>query len=155
MLTLDTKDYGLVEYEESDLLDFPDGIFGFTELKKYIPLVLDENEDNTILLLQSIENPDIAFVVLNPFTLDPDYNPILTPEELSYLGVNSENDLSYYVISVLHNDYLKTTVNMKAPIVINPDRRIGMQVILSNTEYEFRKPLSAFETVSGEPEAKS
>ena len=150
MLTLDTKDYGLVEYEESDLLDFPDGIFGFTELKKYIPLVLDENEDNTILLLQSIENPDIAFVVLNPFTLDPDYNPILTPEELSYLGVNSENDLSYYVISVLHNDYLKTTVNMKAPIVINPDRRIGMQVILSNTDYEFRKPLSAFDTDSGE-----
>ena len=150
MLTLDTKDYGLVEYEESDLLDFPDGIFGFTELKKYIPLVLDENEDNTILLLQSIENPDIAFVVLNPFTLDPDYNPILTPEELSYLGVNSENDLSYYVISVLHNDYLKTTVNMKAPIVINPDRRIGMQVILSNTDYEFRKPLSDFDTVSGE-----
>ena len=150
MLTLDTKDYGLVEYEESDLLDFPDGIFGFTELKKFIPLVLDENEDNTILLLQSIENPDIAFVVLNPFTLDPDYNPILTPEELSYLGVNSENALSYYVISVLHNDYLKTTVNMKAPIVINPDRRIGMQVILSNTDYEFRKPLSAFDTVSGE-----
>lgn len=150
MLTLDTKDYGLVEYEESDLLDFPDGIFGFTELKKYIPLVLDENEDNTILLLQSIENPDIAFVVLNPFTLDPDYNPILTPEELSYLGVNSENDLSYYVISVLHNDYLKTTVNMKAPIVINPDRRIGIRVILSNTDYEFRKPLSAFDTVSGE-----
>ncbi len=150
MLTLDTKDYGLVEYEESDLLNFPDGIFGFSELKKFIPLVLAENEDNTILLLQSIENTDISFVVLNPFTLDPDYDPILTPEELSYLGVNSENDLSYYVISVLHNDYMKTSVNMKAPIVINPDRRIGMQVILSNTNYEFRKPLSSFETVSGE-----
>ena len=43
MLTLDTKDYGLVEYEKSDLLDFPEGIFGFTELKKFIPLLLDEN----------------------------------------------------------------------------------------------------------------
>ncbi len=147
MLTLETRDYGTIEYEESDLIHFTDGLFGFTELKDYIPLVLDENEDNTILLLQSITNIDIAFVVVNPFSLDPDYNPILSPEELSYLHVKSEDDLSYYVICVLRNNYLENTVNMKAPVVINPDKRIGMQVILNDTEYEFRKKLSSFAIV--------
>lgn len=147
MLTLETRDYGTIEYEESDLIHFTDGLFGFTELKDYIPLVLDENEDNTILLLQSITNIDIAFVVVNPFSLDPDYNPVLSPEELSYLHVKSEDDLSYYVICVLRNNYLENTVNMKAPVVINPDKRIGMQVILNDTEYEFRKKLSSFAIV--------
>ncbi len=156
MLTLDTRDYGTIEYEESDLIHFTDGLFGFNELKDYIPLVLDENEDNTILLLQSIENTDIAFVIINPFTLDPDYNPVLSPEELSYLDVKSENDLSYYVICVLRNNYLENTVNMKAPVVINPDKRIGMQVILNQSEYDFRKKLSSFSTVQdGLPKAEA
>lgn len=147
MLTLESRDYGTIEYDESDLIHFTDGLFGFSELKDYIPLVLDENEDNTILLLQSIANTDIAFVVVNPFSLDPDYNPVLSAEELSYLHVKSENDLSYYVVCVLKKDYLENTVNMKAPIVINPDKRIGMQVILNDSEYEFRKKLSSFATV--------
>lgn len=146
MLTLDTKDYGTIEYEESDLIHFTDGLFGFNDLKDFIPLVLDENEDNTILMLQSIENTDIAFVIINPFSLDPDYNPVLSPEELSYLGVKSEDDLSYYVICVLRNNHLENTVNMKAPVVINPDKRIGMQVILNQSEYEFRTKLSSFST---------
>ncbi len=146
MLTLDTKDYGTIEYEESDLIHFTDGLFGFNDLKDFIPLVLDENEDNTILMLQSIENTDIAFVIINPFSLDPDYNPVLSPEELSYLGVKSEDDLSYYVICVLRSNHLENTVNMKAPVVINPDKRIGMQVILNQSEYEFRKKLSSFST---------
>ena len=146
MLTLDTKDYGTIEYEESDLIHFTDGLFGFNDLKDFIPLVLDENEDNTILMLQSIENTDIAFVIINPFSLDPDYNPVLSPEELSYLGVKSEDDLSYYVICVLRSNHLENTVNMKAPVVINPDKRIGMQVILNQSEYEFRTKLSSFTT---------
>ena len=144
MLTLDTKDYGTIEYEESDLIHFTDGLFGFNDLKDFIPLVLDENEDNT--MLQSIENTDIAFVIINPFSLDPDYNPVLSPEELSYLGVKSEDDLSYYVICVLRSNHLENTVNMKAPVVINPDKRIGMQVILNQSEYDFRKKLSSFTT---------
>ena len=155
MLTLETKDYGTIEYEESDLIHFTDGLFGFNDLKDYIPLVLDENEDNTILLLQSIENTDIAFVIINPFSLDPDYNPVLSPEELSYLNVKSENDLSYYVICVLRNDHKDNTVNMKAPIVINPDKRIGMQVILSQSEYGFRHKLSSFSTVQEGLQEKS
>lgn len=156
MLTLDTRDYGTIEYEESDLIHFTDGLFGFNELKDYIPLVLDENEDNTILMLQSTENTDIAFVIINPFSLDPDYNPVLSPEELSYLGVKSENDLSYYVICALRSNHLDNTVNMKAPVVINPDKRIGMQVILNQSEYEFRKKLSSFATVQeGLPNGES
>jgi flagellar assembly factor FliW len=72
---------------------------------------------------------------------------VLTPEELSYLKVTSENDLSYYVITVLHNDYLDNTVNLKAPIVINPDQRVGMQVILNDSSYSYRQKLSSFHTV--------
>ncbi|WP_352398780.1 flagellar assembly protein FliW [[Clostridium] aminophilum] len=144
MLTLKTRDYGTVEYEESDVLSFPDGLFGFTECKHFIPLCLEEGEDNSILLLQSIEMPEIAFVVINPFVLEPDYAPVLRHEELNYLQVSSENELSFYVICVLHEDYLDNTVNLKCPIILNPTTRTGMQVILSDSPYEFRHRVGDF-----------
>ena len=81
-MQLHTKDYGVIDYEEKDLFHFPDGLFGFSEVQHYLPLCLNEEEDSTILLLQGVENPDVAFVVINPFSLDPDYAPTLPTKSL-------------------------------------------------------------------------
>ncbi len=151
MLKLETRDYGTLEYEKEFLINFPDGLFGFQELHDYLPLCLNEEEDNTLLVLQSVEDANIGFVVINPFALDPDYAPALTPEELSYLEADSESKLTFYVICVLKNNYLDNTVNLKCPLVVNPDTRRGMQVILSDSKYDFRHQLSSFAALNKEP----
>lgn len=150
MLTLETKEYGTLEYELEYCIKFPDGLFGFPELHTYLPLCLNDEEDNTLLVLQSTEDTNIGFVVINPYALDPDYYPTLTQEELQYLGVTSEDQLTFYVICVLKNNYLDNTVNMKCPLVVNPETRRGMQVILNDSAYEFRHKLSSFAAFSGE-----
>lgn len=137
-MIVNTDYYGSVEYKPEELIIFPEGLFGFPNLKQYLPLGLDETGDGSLLLLQSVENPEIAFFVINPPVIFPDYYPVLQPEELAFLQAENSNDLSYYAICVVHSNYLENTVNLKCPLVINPDSRRGIQVILNGSDYSCR-----------------
>lgn len=140
-------DYGTVEYDETDLLIFPDGLFGFPKLTRYLLLRISEDDDS-ILLMLSVEESHVVFVLFNPFFLCPDYSPELAPEELMCLGVQESGELSYYVICVVQNDYMENTVNLKCPLVINPQTRNGIQVILESSSYGYRHKLRSFPTIT-------
>lgn len=145
-MIIDTMNYGEMECSEADLLHFPDGIFGFTELTKYL-LLGYEDSDDSIFILQSAEKPEVSFALLNPVHVCPDYTPVLTPEELSALDADDLEELSYYVICVIRKNYLDNTVNLKCPLVINPVTHKGMQVIMNGTPYGFRHKLGSFSAV--------
>ena len=141
-MIIQTDYYGSIEYGEDELVTFPEGIFGFPDLKQFLPLCLEEG-DSSLLLLQSTENPQIAFFLINPTALLPNYIPVLQPEELSFLGVTDSGELSYYSICIVCSNYLENTVNLKSPLVINPETRQGLQVILNGTNYGYRHPMSS------------
>ncbi len=145
-MTIET-DYGTVEYEEENLITFTDGLFGFPALKRYFFLALDESDDS-MLLMQSVDDISVGFALVNPYVLCPDYAPQLTPQELSCLDASDHEELSYYSICVVHNDYLENTVNLKCPLVINPETREGIQVILENPSYKCRHKLRSFPSVT-------
>ena len=145
-MTIQTE-YGAVEYEKDDLVMFSDGLFGFPKLTQYLLLNLNEDDDS-MLLLMSVEEQRAEFVLINPFLLCPDYDPQLAPEELACLGVDDRDELSYYTICVVRENYLENTVNLKCPLVINPQTRHGIQVILENSPYEYRHKLCSFSTVA-------
>lgn len=145
-MTIQT-DYGTVDYAEEDLLIFPDGIFGFSHLTRYLLLRMKESDDS-ILLMLSVEESHVVFVLINPFFLYPDYSPELAGEELSFLEVSDSEELSYYAICVVQNDYLENTVNLKCPLVINPITRKGMQVILKSPQYKYRHKLRSFPSIA-------
>ena len=141
-------DYGTVEYDEESLINFTEGLFGFPALKRYLFLCLDENDDS-MLLMQSVEDRNVGFALINPFALCPDYTPELSPGILSCMGVEDYGELSYYSICTVCSNYLENTVNLKCPLVINPETRQGMQVILENSPYECRHKLHSFPSVIG------
>ena len=142
-MKIQTDYYGEVEYDQEDLVTISGGFFGFSELTYYLPICLSEDE-GSLLLMQSTEQPDIAFVVINPAFLSPDYSPILSQEELACLDVSDSGELSYYALCVIRNNYLENTVNMKCPLAINPETRKGKQVILENPDYGYRHEISSF-----------
>ena len=145
-MLIQTDYYGEVEYTEEDLIIFPDGLFGLKKKKKYLPLYLSHNDDS-IILLQSVEKSLICFAMLNPIYLCPDYTLYLSSEELSFLNVSDSEELCYYTLCTVRDNYLDTTVNLKAPLAINPETHIGMQVILTNSEYGIRHQIRSFQTV--------
>lgn len=139
--------YGEIEYDLSDLIVVTDGFFGFPELKQFLPLRLDEDNDS-LLLIQSVENSQVAFVVIAPTILCPDYSPVLTEEDLAALDTEDCNELSYYAVCVIKNDYLEDTVNLKCPLAINPKTKAARQVILENTDYGYRHKLNTFSSIT-------
>lgn len=130
--------------EKSQYIEFKEGIFGFEEEKKFLPVMFEDGSD-AVLYLQSIRNEKLSFVVMNPFMLKEDYNPILSEEDYKKLGTSDEKDLSYYVFCVIANVAEESTVNLRCPIVVNHVTRQAVQVILGSDEYGFRHPLKEFE----------
>ncbi|MBP1758202.1 MAG: flagellar assembly protein FliW [Firmicutes bacterium] len=142
-LDINTKFFGPVPYSTEEVLHFPKGIFGFEEEREFLLIPFD-GEDSALLCLQSITTPALAFLVMNPFTLDPNYAPILQPEELRSMKVGSSHDLCYYVLCVVKDPISESTINLKCPVVINEDTREAMQVILDTPEFHMRHLLSEF-----------
>ena len=130
--------------EKSQYIEFKEGIFGFEEEKKFLPVMFEDGSDAG-LYLQSIRNEKLSFVVMNPFMLKEDYNPVLSEEDYKKLGTSDEKDLSYYVFCVIANVAEESTVNLRCPIVVNHVTRQAVQVILGSDEYGFRHPLKEFE----------
>ena len=130
--------------EKSQYIEFKEGIFGFEEEKKFLPVMFEDGSD-AVLYLQSIRNEKLSFVVMNPFMLKEDYNPVLSEEDYKKLGTSDEKDLSYYVFCVIANVAEESTVNLRCPIVVNHVTRQAVLVILGSDEYGFSHPLKEFE----------
>ena len=129
--------------ENYDYIEFPDGLFGFEQSTKFIPLMVEEDSD-AVLLLQNMENEELTFVVMNPFMLCEEFNPVLSAEDYAKLETTNDEELSFYVICVVKDDMEESTVNLKCPIVVNVITKKARQVILESKEYKFRHYLKEF-----------
>ncbi len=125
-MKLSTKYFGEIDYGEEDVIRFPEGIFAFEEEKEFVLLPFS-GSDGTLLCLQSVATPQLAFVVMNPFALHLEYAPVLQPEELEGLGVKDSRELCYYVLCVVKNPVSTSTVNMKCPVAITTRPRPGLR----------------------------
>lgn len=140
-MKLQTKYFGEIEYDADDILTFPKGLYGFDNEREFL-LIPFEGSESTLLCLQSRKNSALAFIMMDPFALQPDYMPALQKAELSELGVKDSGDLCYYVMCVVKSPIGDSTVNLKCPVAINPETRVSAQVILESEQYEMRHLLS-------------
>ena len=149
-MRLKTKYFGEIDCSE-DRLHFPDGLFGFEEEKEFFLLPF-EGGGWALLCFQSAVTPGLAFVAMNPFSLKPDYAPVLTPGELKAMGVERSEDLCFYVLCVVRHPVGDSTVNLRCPIAVNDQTQRAVQVILEGGGYHMRHLLSELEgTGEGAP----
>jgi flagellar assembly factor FliW len=119
---LETTRFGKLEHAPQDLLIFPEGVIGFEELKLWTLLV-----DHRLAWLQSAENPKIALPVITPFDFVPDYRIRLSREDWETIALTTRE--KPLVLSVVNHIQSQWTINLHAPILINPKQRIGIQVV--------------------------
>ena len=148
-MLFDTKYFGRIDCPEEDKLHFPEGLFGFEEEKEFFLLPFEGSED-TLLCFQSAATPGLAFVAVNPFSLKPDYAPVLSPGELKALGVERSEELCFYTLCVVRSPVADSTVNLRCPVAVNDRTGCAMQVILDGEEYHMRHLLSEFGSRKGE-----
>lgn len=142
-MEINTQYFGTISCSEEEFIHFSDGLYGFTDLKDYVPLAFQENSD-ALICLQSVEDRQISFILMNPFQLYADYAPVLSEEDKRLLNASHDDDVSYYVICVIHDSMEESTVNLKSPIAVNTENREARQVILDNPLYKFRHPIKDF-----------
>ncbi len=129
-----TKRFGWVDVDPSRVLTFPDGLVGFSEYKDYVVIDLEAG-GGCLKLLQSLTEPALEFVILDPRWAFQGYDPELYPDDLEGLEVTSPDDLMLLVVVTVPKDVAKMTANLQAPLVVNPKRRLGKQVIVASPEY--------------------
>ncbi len=137
----DTKYFGEISYEPDELLTFPKGLYGFEDEHSFLLLPFAEN--GTLFSLQSVKTPQLSFILMDPFSLDGSYAPILQEDELRFLNAERSEDLFYYVMCVVKDPVPTSTVNMRCPVAVN-DEGTAMQVILENASWHMRHQLSEF-----------
>jgi flagellar assembly factor FliW len=131
--------FGDIQVETDKLLTFPEGIPGFDHMTRYT-LLHDENME-PFFWLQSLDQPEVAVVVVDPFLFFPEYAPLILEEFLDVLGAKDPADVTLLVIAMIPEDVSQITANLAAPIVIHDEKRIGVQAILDRDAYETRTPM--------------
>ncbi|MBU1863481.1 MAG: flagellar assembly protein FliW [Candidatus Omnitrophica bacterium] len=134
-MKITTTRFGEIEVTDEKVLYFPEGIIGFHSIKRFVLL---GKESRLVMWLQAVDNPKVAFIVVNPFLFETDYDPKLTQEEYDFLKVKDSNDLHILAIVVVPEDPEKMTANLLGPIVINTKEKLGKQVILLEGNYSVK-----------------
>ena len=150
MLKLRTKYFGEIEYEPSESIQFPAGLFGFEEENDFLLLPFEGGE-NRMLCLQSTKTPSLAFTLLDPFYLCPQYTPVLQKSELQMFDVDTIEALCFYVLCAVKEPVSSSTVNLKCPVVINPTTGVARQIIMETDSYTMRQFLDTIHLGKGEP----
>ena len=139
-MNVDTKAFGLIEAEEKQKVKIPQGLFGFED---YTDFILIDAEHEPFFWLQSINEKDIAFILISPFFFRKDYEVNITNEELVEIGITSPEKALIFVIVTIPQDGNPMTANLQGPLIINKETMTGMQAVLSDSKWKTRHDIIA------------
>lgn len=148
-MLINTSRFGQVDVDESRIITVPKGLLGFPSYKRYV--LLEAGDDSYFWWLQSVDVPDLAFVITDPSLFVPTYRVPLREEQMQQLGMESIEEAQVFVIVNKRDNVL--TGNLQGPLVIHVNNRVGEQLVLSDRRYTTRVPL--IETGVAQPSMKA
>ena len=130
--------FGAFDVAADQIITFPAGLPGFEECRRFV--ALSSRELDPFKCLQSVEGPSASFLAVDPRRVFPDYRCLLSEVDRARLGDPDEASLLWLaVVTVLD---AQTLVNLRAPVVVNPTRMLGYQLMPSNSLYPLRFELT-------------
>ncbi|RLL46656.1 flagellar assembly protein FliW [Oceanobacillus piezotolerans] len=146
-MKLQTKYLAEVEIDDDKIIHFPSGIPGFLEETDFVLLDLPENP--AFQILQSINNVNVAFIVTNPYLIYPEYTFNLDDSTIETLKITDEKQVAVFSIVTLKRPFQESTLNLKAPIIVNSNQLIGKQAILNMEEYSSKAAIHPISVEKG------
>jgi flagellar assembly factor FliW len=138
-MKITTKFCGTIDLEHPDVIRFPQGIPGFEAERRF---AIIQPENSVFQCLQSLTHPEIAFIVISPFLICPDYDFNLSDEISEQISLLKLDDaLILGIVTIPPNNTQAATVNLQAPVVVNLKTGLGRQVILKDESYPMRVPI--------------
>lgn len=136
-MKLTTRHFGEIEINENEIIDFPDGLLGFEDIKKYI-IISNPDPQIPFEWLQSIDEPNLTFVITSPFLFKSDYEFDIPKNVVEKLEIEKTEDVMVYSIAVVPDNIKDMTINLRGPVIINMKKRRAKQIVLDNEEYSLK-----------------
>lgn len=137
---LKTPRFGELEVSPENIIHMPGGVLGFPNCRDYI--LIPHKENSPFLWYQSLDDPVLAFVVINPLVFRPDYDVPISPALMEGLGAERIEELELLAIVTVPKDQPQDmTANLLGPIVINPVKRLAKQIVLDPERYSTKTPI--------------
>lgn len=129
-MRIQTARFGNLQVDQRELLLFPQGLIGLETLRQW--LLVPDPENQMVAWLQSASRGDQALAVVSPRSFVPDYRVQVSQRALETLQLRSNHRT--YVLTVLAGRSGALTTNLRAPVIINLDRRLGCQVVTGDEQ---------------------
>ena len=132
--TIITSRFGEIEIDEDKIITMTSPFLGFTNDYQFI--LLPHAPKSPFWWLQAVNNPPLAFVVIQPILLDMPYNPEINSQVCQELQINNEQELEILVILTIPKGHPELmTANLLGPVMLNTSKKLGKQVLLDPTLY--------------------
>jgi flagellar assembly factor FliW len=140
--------FGTMDVPEDKIITMERPILGFERLRFFCLFEIDELMP--FLLMQSTENPEVSFLVMNPLLFFPDYRIEINSQEIAELEVADPKTVETYVILTIAKKTRDITANLQGPILINAQNNHAKQLVLVNSRYQVQHSvMKAAEDMTG------
>ena len=137
-MNVQTTRFGTVEVDDDRVLEFASGLLGFSSYTRFV--LLQPDEDGVFFWLQSVEAPELAFVITDPQIWVPEYEAIIRKEQMSTLDLDRIEDAQVFVIVNKNDNAL--TANLQGPLVLNLRNQQAMQLVLADKRWTTRHQIA-------------
>ena len=138
-MLIKTSRFGEIEIEENQIINFPSGLIGFSEDRRFV--IREDEAASPFRWLQAVDNQALAFVMIEPHVSVSNYELELTKDNLRKLKAESIKDLSVYVLVTMAKNMEDVTVNLQGPLLFNLEKLLGLQFIIQDGKQSTRHPL--------------
>jgi flagellar assembly factor FliW len=140
MKAIATVERSIWAQSKDTIIHFDEGLIGFSECKDF--QLMENDSIAPFRLLQSAETKEVGFLVLEPSVIMEDYYSRVPAREWETIGVSATEPHLAFIICVIGQSPKHSTGNFQAPLIINYQRMIGRQVILTDAALSVRQPLA-------------
>ena len=128
-MVLDTKRFGTIDVDEDSIISVPDGIPGFPSFVNF--LVIEASSDQPFYWLQSVDDGELAFLAVVPWSYFPDYTLSLDDDDEIALDVSDPADLLVLNLVTVDKENESVTANLLGPLIVNQSNHVARQVVMS------------------------
>ena len=137
-MKVNTSRFGTLDITDNEIIRFPDGLYGFEKETEFTFLPFNPNVESPMEWMQSLKSSHLAFVITDPYLYLQDYKLKLSEDDKKHVHLKSEEPFLTRTIVTIPENYLEMTTNLIAPLIINKDKGVAKQFVLTSMDYDTR-----------------
>jgi len=132
-MIVNTKNFGEIEILPDSIIHMPQGMIGINSCKQFI--LLDNDRCPSLKWLQAVNEPDLVFIVANPMDFFPDYDIVLSDEDIDFLEIDALDDVAIVTTVSFDRTTKLLTTNLMGPVIMNSKNFRAKQIVIQDDRY--------------------